>query len=639
MTQTLALHKKTQTQWLLCAAVFLVTFSTFLAQAQLRAEATEHIYNQPTELISAPPVSSFSERASLWPSYETPQDVLKGDQTSLTDQFNSIPGMAARFSGSPTISIRGSVQADRVLKLYDGIPLNLADGLGGSDLFIPEEAIGMIRILKGPASVFYGASAMRGAVDYRTRIFDRPAVQLSLDDDTGELGGRRVFAVAPFQVGRSDSGKPNFQATGFYDRTPGHFHYDSPNGLGSGRLSQNWSETSRASVSGATKVGGFQLSPRLVLTHSVGEGPGPLNSPFPNSFEDTAVLGSLEASKTISDALSVSLRLSELQFSGRFDKGSPEQSDSTSGRTQISNDIEYRWFQTVLSKTFFDLTFDSFSASYAGDSKFHSGQFEVGQSYEIPIQNDFYLIPAFRYLEARGQFLKSLMLLHEVQATRTWLLYSEGYRTPSLSDRYTNVSYFKGNPQLKPEKSSSLEAGFSFESPHGATVDGLTFGGAVYSINDHDLIDTAPAGLAATTKVNTGEARTWGAELKAGYTYHVWNFSLSYNHLDAKNQTTTEPLRLAPTQQVTAAISQQLGPVVMELEDTYWSTYWDREFPSNELRSLPSWNKVDLNFRTLGLSDWEIKAGILNVGDTPRQLTWGYPEPQRRFYASALRYF
>ena len=67
------------------------------------------------------------------------------------------------------------------------------------------------------------------------------------------------------------------------------------------------------------------------------------------------------------------------------------------------------------------------------------------------------------------------------------------------------------------------------------------------------------------------------------------------------------------------------------------TAFYDREFGATQLRELPGVNLMDLNIRSLGLTEWEFKAGVLNLFDRPHEYTVGYPEPQRTFYVSALK--
>ena len=621
---------------------------------QTHDQIQSQVYNQPTEIIEATPISVFAHRTGTLPISELPQDQFKDSSQPVSDQLNSVPGISARSNGSPTISIRGSVDADRVMKLYDGIPLNLADGVGGSDLFVPQESLASANLLKMPASVFYGGSAMRGAINFRTRIYDRDAVRVNMSDDTGVIGTRGIFAAAPFHLkdvnaDASTLSHPNYQFTAFDEFAPGKFHYDSLNKVGGaaseGRLDHNWQETTRFALTGSSRIGKIEVTPHFIFARQLGESPGPITSPSRSSSEVQGSLGAIEAKASLGHGADLGVRLSDIRQTGKYDKGTSYASDSQISRTALTTDLDWAWRENVVSQLFFDFDLDHLSASYLGGSGYNQHIFEIGQSHEITFFDTWSVLLAQRYLSESGQNLKTITLADTLAETRLWASYAEGFRNPSLSDRFSSTSYFKGNPSLKPEQSQSIELGVSRQPPKGQSVthEGFTYNASVYWIRDTNLMDTQPYNASAQTKVNLGHARTYGAEASLGYTYHVWSLTIADNTMDAMSEADSshpaDPLRLAPKNQLSLILSQQLGPVVMAVEDTYWSHYYDRAYPSNQLEELPAWNKVDLSFRTMGFTDWEMKCGILNIFNRPRELTLGYPEAQRSFYASALRYF
>lgn len=640
-------HFKPRGLWSFVAVLF--SSFIFLTPRILCAESLEsdtakstapQILNQPTEIITDTPLSSFSERSGVWPAVIAPQDLFIETAETLADYLNQFPGIQARQYGSPTVSIRGSAQADRVLKLFDGVPLNLADGFGGSDLFLPQETLGSIRILKGPSSVFYGSSGMAGAIDYRLRIFERPAARLALADDTGTLGPRSIFGVVPFRVA-SPENQPNFQVSAFAERIPGAYEYDSVSGSGSGRLDHNWNETERFTFGGDVNLGQTEFKPRIILVRSIGESPGALSDPFISTIESNGSLVSLEAVRSLTSAIDFGVRLSDVRLHSKFDRDTPNPSDSNSSQSAASVDLNTLLFQRAVMRTFSDFRYNEFSASYLDGQKYFEHEWDAGQIFEVPLSREIVLSPGYRYQSDSGDWFKSLSLTRTKDSLRTWALYSEGFRAPSLSDLHADVSDFKGNPALQPERSRAVELGFLKEAPRrfGTYAEGLSYGAAVYGISYYDLVDTIAVGTGVRTKINSGRAHSVGLELNSAYSQGPWVLSVSYNLMDARNNDTGEPLRLAPKNQLNARLSLQLGPFIMEIEDTYWSSYFDRTVPGNELKELPAWNIVDFNVRTLGLSDWEVKGGVLNIFDVPRELTLGYPEPQRRFYISALRYF
>jgi hypothetical protein len=614
---------------------------TILLSSALAPDTASAIQTQPTEIIVASPLSTFSERAGLWPSSEIPEDHLTGNEIiPLAQALNSIPGLQAREEGSPTLSIRGSAQADRVLKLLEGFPLNFADGFGGSDLFVPREILGSLRLFKGPASVFYGSSAMAGALDFRLRQFERTAVRGALADESGTFGPRSAFAVVPFGVMTSEQ-RPNAQASIFHEHRPGRFYYESSSGLGSGRRDHNETTTTRATALGNVQAGKMKFKPLIVLSKSTGARPGSLTNPSRSAFDATGSLVGVDAEVATGIESAVGARISDSRI-WRKDDSSWGPSSSESSRSNASLDLKTQVFETWTARTFADIRHDALSGTIYPGTKFAESSTEIGQSFEIPLGSTLLFQPATRYLPESGRLIHALGLTHAENQSRRWFLYSEGFRAPSLSDRYANLTgVFVGNPGLRPETSHTFEIGSSLEQGRrfGGFLEGFALELSAHHTSYDDLIDTTQASAPpAVTRVNRGRARAMGGEILGGYGISVWTINVSYTYLDTRDERTGEPLRLSPRHQSVLSLSNQLGPVLIEAKGTYWSVFFDRN-ANDELRELPGWSTFDLNFRTIGLSDWEMKFGILNLFDSPRELTIGYPEPQRQFYLSALRHF
>lgn len=607
-----------------------VLLTSFTAQAQIQT--------QPVEIIEAAPPSVFSERSGYWPTETFSPDVMVQDRSTLNERWNSIPGVQARESGSPTISIRGSAQADRVLKLFEGAPLNMADGVGASDLLIPTEVMSQVSLLKGPASVFYGTSAMSGAIDHRLRYFERLAVKGSLADESSLLGSRNLGAVAPW---KSKSETSQAQASVYHESVPGNFRYHATSSDREGRRDHNDSELTRATLAANTKVGKWSLGARVIAARSNGSSPGALDFPLTSTFQTTGTLATVEASNSLSETQLATFRVTNTQLEGLYDKKTTFESTSDVSRTTLNADLRSVLTDSLLARSFVDVSFNKLSASYIQGQIFHLSDTELGQSYELALSPEISIQPAYRYTSRYGKIFKALGLIRSKNQSSQFLTFGEGFRAPSLTDRYASYSTFQGNPSLRPEKSWAVELGGSYENGkrYGGFLEGFGSKASIYYIKFDDLVDTQVSG-AVSTKVNSGEARTYGGEASLAYGYKIWMLSLGYNYLDAKNETQNEPLRLAPTHQAVATLAQLIGPVLLEARGTYWSSFYDREaFAPGNLRELPSWTTFDFTARTLALTDWEIKAGVMNLLNKNRELTLGYPEPQRRFFVNALRFF
>ena len=602
-----------------CAAVFLMATH---AQAQIQ--------NEPTEVITASPPSVFSERAGLWPADELNRETFTNDTSTINDRWNSIPGVQARETGSPTISIRGSAQADRVLKLFDGAPLNMGDGLGASDLLIPTEVMSGVSLIKGPASVFYGPSAMAGAVDHRLRFYDQPTVIGALGDDSGKFGDRRLALVVPI-------GKSKTQLSVLTERDPQDFIYQSTTTSRSGRNDGNSRDLLRATAATDLNFDGWSFKARTVQARSSGSTSGSLNFPTASTFENTASLLTAELAKPFSENILGSLRITDTRIWGAYDANSASPSMSFTSRTSLFADLNIDLSRTLKLKSFSDVSTNHLTASYTGNSEYNESDADIGQTLEVSLTPEISVQPGYRYHSRHGRIFKALAALY-AKENQTWSLkFGEGFRAASLTDRYANFQTFIANPGLQPETSWSAELGHAFESGrrYGGFLEGLATKASVYYINYSNLVDTRTVG-SNTQKINSGEARSYGAEANVAYGYKVWMASFGYNYLESKNTTANEPLRLSPKHQAVATLAQLFGPFLIEAKETLWSSFFDRD-AAGALTELPAWKTFDLTFRTLAFTDWEFRGGVLNLFDQSRELTFGYPEPQRRFFLEVSR--
>ncbi len=112
---------------------------------------------------------------------------------SLADVIKYDPGLlvTAGRKNSSELRIRGS-KKESVLFLLDGRPLN-AGYFGSSDLsLLPVDQIEKIQVVKGPASVVYGANAMGGIVNIITKGGVGVPLNASVKSLFGDLNTREI---------------------------------------------------------------------------------------------------------------------------------------------------------------------------------------------------------------------------------------------------------------------------------------------------------------------------------------------------------------------------------------------------------------------------------------------------------------
>ncbi|RQD74868.1 MAG: TonB-dependent receptor [Halanaerobium sp. MSAO_Bac5] len=113
------------------------------------------------------------------------EDIAQSTSQNVADLLNTYTGVSIRDGGGPSrlkqVSIRGA-SPTQVLILLDGQPINDPQG-GGFELgLIPTNNIERIEVIKGPASVIYGANAMGGVVNIITKDIElEPQTRVSLN--------------------------------------------------------------------------------------------------------------------------------------------------------------------------------------------------------------------------------------------------------------------------------------------------------------------------------------------------------------------------------------------------------------------------------------------------------------------------
>ncbi len=580
---------------------------------------------QPTELVVDTPLDSFSERTEGLPTQTISTDTLHPD-SSLFESLNQYPSLFSKgdlSGGSPSLSIRGSGDYSRTLLLYDGIPLNARDGLGANPLLISTEDLSHIQILKGPASVYYGSDAMGGAINLIPEELHQSKIRLG----AGSFGKRTLLLASP--VWQNDSN--HLQISGFLSAIDGNFNFDQSGFTGT--RSNNNSETQRVAVSGQHKLKRTLIKENLIYAQSFGTSPGPIdNSIAPTYYNRLSTLGSFLIEHSFDEASKLSYRASNVEA---------ENFNQISGVTTrwYSNELLQtfsfeRKFEDALSSELFVDNFNNTFENKPAVSKLTDTRFEPGFIIKYAPDAQYLVSPGLRYLPNDGKFVKSVIVSQESLGLRNWLSYAESFRSPNFTQKYWNDSTFVGNPNLTAEQSYQIEAGLS-RKPNPA-AEGLFnkvgFEASVYSTRYDNYIQFVTG--APSTYQNAGGANIFGVDAETGINYKIWSFSLSYSYMTAQLTQTPTNMTLAPTNRASFLLGAQLGPLVTEIQNTYWDKYY-----VSATQTVDPWIVTDLTFRTLGLAEWVVKAGVLNILDVKRIYTALYPEPGRNFYVNLEKAF
>jgi len=123
--------------------------------------------------------------------------------------------------------------------------------------------------------------------------------------------------------------------------------------------------------------------------------------------------------------------------------------------------------------------------------------------------------------------------------------FSQKSRFPSMKSLYSTGV---GNPDLKDERGTSFELGFSYERR-------FLLSGAVFYNRIQDLINPVRLPDGSQTNLNVGRARIFGFELEFQKSLRWMDVSVNYTYLDGWNEEENRPLDLVPESQLNFVLS------------------------------------------------------------------------------------
>jgi vitamin B12 transporter len=218
-----------------------------------------------------------------------------------------------------------------------------------------------------------------------------------------------------------------------------------------------------------------------------------------------------------------------------------------------------------------------------------------------------------------------------------WLRFSgsaaRSFRAPTIDDLYTPFQDFGfgfsyvGNPNLRPEKSWTYDAGFELH--QGSS----SFRAGYFRANISDLIQTT-ADFAATT-INIGRARRQGVELELSHAVnHVVQNSVNYTYLEnlgvPPGSTAYVPLRLSPRHAVNYLATLKPLPG-LSVDNTF--RFRSARFEGNnetgtKLGSYVLWDlRIAYELRNI-----ELFAGVNDLTNKRYLERSGFPLPGRNYF-------
>lgn len=579
----------------------------------------------------------------------TGEELREKQINTLQDALQLVPGVLAARSGSyggqTSLFVRGG-QSDYVQVLVDGAPVN--DPGGFLDIAnIGIDNVERIEVVRGPASVVYGANAVTGVVQIFTRDGRGPG-RLALDLSGGSYGARDG-RLALLGGGDRVSGSASLSHHG----SDGIYAFNN--------------ESREDDYSGALRLAPDERSTVLLsLRHVNARSHIPTNgfgvAEDSNQFHDvTRTVASVDAGRYLTSRLEARLLLtgSDAHTRSADLPDTPDEEcvfcyDARTGTYRAGADARVAYYATPdlgltagalyerqrQHTTGSEARERTLRASYAQAAGNVGERASFGAGVRLDDNSAFGTFGTWRL--SAGYLLGAGTRVHASAGT--------AFKEPTVDQTSSTSPFARGNPELRPERSRSWELGISQRIAGGAVVLSATY------FNQRFLnviqYDPMPPSEEAPNYVNVGAARANGAELEARATVaRIWDLRASYTRLATRvtdagvdagsGATYVEGERLLRRPSDLATFSLGVRPSsrgVLHLDASYVGNRVDIDFASFRRVEAKSYASVDLSGELAllmareGRDPLALTMRVENVFDSEYQQIYGFRSPGRALH-------
>ena len=594
--------------------------------------------------------------------------VLRGEElkpegvSSVADALRMVPGLSVAQNGGPgqlvSVFIRGG-ESDYAKVLIDGIPVNEP---GGSFNFanLSTAAIDRIEIVRGPQSALFGSDAMAGVIQIFTRRGEseglRPRPFLSVQ------GGS--FSTFEYEAGIGGRGEQlDYSAT--FSR------FDTDNNVPNGSCNNT---TVSANLGLRTTPGSTLRAAFRAETGRAGvPGQWAFHRPDPDEYyRHRRIAGGVTFTHSTTPSWTQTLFYTagdSWQFSENADSGSyiAHFQGSTS---PVLQDYAYQTLNLSLRHRIgyqADLALPHTHLLSAG-AHYERESGSVGDPLSDPavaVRNNYggfvqdqwslgkrLFAAAGVNLEDNASFGFSAaprlsIALHVRQPGHGWLglarikaNFGLGIKEPTLVESFSQSPYFQGNPDLKPEKSVSFDAGFEQHFGEGLGAAEVTY----FENHFRDQIGfiTTDFTTFAGTFFNIGKTRARGVEigLRQKLVFHL-EVAGSYSFTDSvvvENDgafdpvfSAGQPLFRRPKHSGFLKLQWKPGRWTFGATGTYVGSRTDSDFLGLGLTRNPAYQVLDLLLSFRLFSGANVFLVVNNARNCDYMESLGYPALPARF--------
>jgi len=531
----------------------------------------------------------------------------------LRKQLGIYPKSKGFMGSEYSLSLRGS-SYQQVLVLLDGVGVN-SPLLGGADVGdILLSDIKRIEIVRGPVSSMYGSDAVGGVINIITKDYAGNE-KLSLDAKIMEQGTNKIVTSYYGKTGDSSYGltlghneSPGFRDNSEYLSNNISFKLNKPIYSGEGSLLYKtyWS---RKGVPGSTVF--------------------PYSDAWQTDNNDEVIL------TWKNDDLQTKLfnvqKLQRINLDPSSSNDEKYNSYSNGAEIQMHariNDVHNLVYGV-------DYKNDACDSTYAGIRSVMNGAIFLEDEYMI---NENAKVNYGARIDSHSTFGTNtnprIGFLYAFQPNiKGRLVYGESFRAPTLNDLYWNSTdplwgtVMRGNADLKPEKSKSIELGLNHQ-----IYDNFLIDTSIYASNIENLIQWVDvSGTWATWEAqNVGKAEIAGAEFEIKYFLSPEiDLYTNYTYQQAFDSETFKYLTYRPKDQYNVGFrySDERGRKLTS-NLRYVGYRFDNTSNTNK---VPEYAVFDIRYEKKNNSI-SYYLGAENLLDQMYEDTLNYPMPGRIYY-------
>ncbi|HSA95625.1 MAG TPA: TonB-dependent receptor [Acidobacteriota bacterium] len=576
--------------------------------------------------------------------------LVRTGEPFVLDALEAVLGVVTSRNGGPgaaaSVSVRGA-GSEHTLFLLDGLelndPINPARSFDLAHLALSE--VERIEVLRGPQGLLYGSDALGGVINIITRTGrGRPRFTLASSADTlGTLSADASVA--------GSSEKAEYSLAIFHERTPGI-------SAASSAFPGNVEKDGYRHLSLSGRIGyafrpatSLTLFLRAVTARTELDNFGGPGGDDPNSRQD---YGTLQARTQLRDlsrggrwerTLNLSWLGSRRDHLNPTDATHPDDREEGSYRSDLfkldwQNNLflapthtltagleleEERGRSDYTAEGAWGVSESSFPSARAGSAGLYLlDHWEAGDRFFVTAG---VRAETHRRTGAALTFRVAPAYLIAATGTRLKASFGTGFKSPSLYQLFAPATSWGpvGNPDLRPERATGLDAGIEQRLAGGRFILGVTW----FQNRLRDLVDfDYQAGY-----INIGRARLEGLEASAEFRpaegFHI---GAAYTRLSARDLDAGTDLLRRPRNKLSADASARLfGRFDLAASLLWVGRRLDRDFSSYPTATvaLPGYVLLDAVLSVPLGSGLEVFVRADNLLGTRYETVWGYGSPGR----------